>query len=213
MLLKRSALKNPLVDLQRSGRISTKISTKFFLLYQGGVNKHEKTCLRKAAAAAGIQPVLYSHPDADVVSVEPAQVDDAELAWLDGMARDDVHYFVPSVCPNSTTSDYFSYVIKHVADMTGSNFERGMKLLTICIAMAFCPVPEGWERSTNTLIKSRATQFCMGNYKGLWDQAQLFTPSEPEVRESVPRNLEHDQLGLSPSQIKRARMSTCLCIR
>ena len=34
----------------------------------------------------------------------------------------------------------------------------------------------------------------------------LFTPSEPEVRGSAPRNLEHDQLGLSPSQIKRARV-------
>ena len=87
--------------------------------------------------------MLYSHPDDDVVSVDTAQIDDVELVWLDGMAWDDMHYFVPSLCPNSTASDYFSYVIKHVADMTGSSFERGMKLITMCVAMVFCPVPEG----------------------------------------------------------------------
>ena len=85
---------------------------------KGGVNKDEGSCLGRAAADAGIQPGFYSHPDDDVVSVEPAQVDDAKLAWLDGTAWDDMHYFVPSLCLNSTTSDYFSYAIKHVAHMT-----------------------------------------------------------------------------------------------
>lgn len=109
---------------------------------RGGLNKHEKSCKKRHEAENGVvAPVLFAQPNGAVPAPSTGDIPDDQLAWLDSMQYDDMMYFAQSLTPNSSTKDYWSFVLELVCKLMGTRFETGVKLFTMAASMIFCPEP------------------------------------------------------------------------